>query len=213
MTFIFPRTSLYFRLVPVQYRQYQYRLFCSFSLTRLIFYQEVGKHSASTIILSKSFVWDNIITGKQDWHSWSHLTVWPIFPRVTHISNCDPFCEVWTIIPISQAFFHVIHPHVALFPKLSHYFTCNRFSQVRNFFSSVIHFPKCDTYFKYDSFSQVWLIFLSVTLFFSFFLAWSIFSRDELFSKCDAFPSRFDLFFKSDSYFPSVTHIFKFDPF
>ena len=47
------------RLVPVLYREYEYRLFCSFSLTRLTFHQEAKRKTTSTTILSESFIWDN----------------------------------------------------------------------------------------------------------------------------------------------------------
>ena len=46
------------RLVPVLYREYEYLLFCSFSLTRLIFHQEARRKTTSTTILSESFVRD-----------------------------------------------------------------------------------------------------------------------------------------------------------
>ena len=47
------------RLVPVLYREYEYRLFCSFSSPRLIFHQDARRTTTSTTILSEIFVWDN----------------------------------------------------------------------------------------------------------------------------------------------------------
>ena len=47
------------RLVPVLYREHEYRLFCSSSSPRLIFHQDAGRTTTSTTILSESFVWDN----------------------------------------------------------------------------------------------------------------------------------------------------------
>ena len=47
------------RLVPVLYREYKHHLFCSFSLTRMIFHLEARRKTTSKTILSESFVWDN----------------------------------------------------------------------------------------------------------------------------------------------------------